>query len=126
MAVTTREQFLEVLSGSKLLTAAQFDVVARSELGADDPRSLARYIVQEGWLTRWQAQQLLAGRTKFFLGKYKLLESLGRDAALSVPTPDHYLPLLYVLAARRPDDEVSFPVEGVDGGSVSMLSVRLG
>jgi len=53
-------------------------------------------------------------------------ESLGRDAMLSVPTPDHYLPLLYVLAQHRPDDAVSFPVEGFDGGSISMLAVRLG
>lgn len=51
---------------------------------------------------------------------------LGPDAALSIPTPDHYLPLLYVLGLRRPDDPVTFPVEGVDGGSVSMLAVRIG
>jgi len=53
-------------------------------------------------------------------------EELGRDAMLSAPTPDHYLPLLYILGARQDDDEVSFPVEGVDGGSVSMLSIRFG
>jgi len=50
-------------------------------------------------------------------------ESMGRDALLSVPTPDHYLPLLYVLGARRANDSVSFPVDGIDGGSVSMLAV---
>lgn len=50
-------------------------------------------------------------------------ESLGKDAMLSAPTPDHYLPMLYVLAVRKEDDEVSFPVEGFDGGSVSMLSI---
>jgi 4,5-DOPA dioxygenase extradiol len=53
-------------------------------------------------------------------------ESLGRDALLSVPTPEHYLPLLYVLGLRRAGEPVSFPVEGVDGGSVSMLSIRVG
>jgi 4,5-DOPA dioxygenase extradiol len=53
-------------------------------------------------------------------------ETLGRDAALSVPTPDHYLPLLYVIAQQSGGDEVSFPVEGFDGGSVSMLSVKIG
>jgi 4,5-DOPA dioxygenase extradiol len=53
-------------------------------------------------------------------------ESLGHDAMLSAPTPDHYLPLLYVLAQHRPGDAVSFPVEGFDGGSISMLAVRLG
>lgn len=53
-------------------------------------------------------------------------ETLGRDAQLSAPTPDHYLPLLYILGAQREDDAVTFPVEGVDGGSVSMLTVQLG
>ena len=53
-------------------------------------------------------------------------ETLGRDAMLSVPTPDHYLPLLYVLAQRGADEGVSFPLEGFDGGSISMLSVRIG
>jgi 4,5-DOPA dioxygenase extradiol len=53
-------------------------------------------------------------------------ESLGKDARLSIPTPDHYLPLLYVIALQRADDEVSFLVEGFDGGSVSMLSVKIG
>jgi 4,5-DOPA dioxygenase extradiol len=53
-------------------------------------------------------------------------ETLGRDAQLSIPTAEHYLPLLYVLALRRKHDEVSFPVEGFDGGSVSMLSVKIG
>lgn len=53
-------------------------------------------------------------------------ETLGRDAMLSVPTPDHYLPLLYVIALRRFGEQISFPVEGVDGGSISMLAVQIG
>jgi 4,5-DOPA dioxygenase extradiol len=53
-------------------------------------------------------------------------QDLGDDAHLSIPTPDHYLPLLYVLGLRNEEDSVSFPVEGVDGGSVSMLAVRIG
>src|SRR5438132_1026008 len=53
-------------------------------------------------------------------------ETLGRDALLSIPTPEHYLPLLYVIAMQRDDDNISFPVEGMDGGSVSMLAVQVG
>lgn len=51
---------------------------------------------------------------------------LGREAALSIPTPDHYLPLLYVLATTQRGDSVSFPVTGIDGGSISMLNVQIG
>ena len=47
-------------------------------------------------------------------------------AALSNPTPEHYLPLLYVLGARLPGEAVSVPVDGVVMGSLSMLSVQAG
>lgn len=52
--------------------------------------------------------------------------AMGDDALLSVPTPEHYLPLLYTLGASYPGEAVSFPAEGIDGGSVSMLAVRFG
>jgi 4,5-DOPA dioxygenase extradiol len=52
--------------------------------------------------------------------------SLGDDALLAVPTPEHYLPLLYVLGASVAGEPVSFPAEGLDGGSVSMLTVQVG
>ena len=53
-------------------------------------------------------------------------EALGRDAMLSAPTPDHYLPLLYILGLQREGEPVTFPVEGFDGGSISMTTVQIG
>ena len=50
---------------------------------------------------------------------------LGPEAGLAVPTPDHYLPLLYVLGSRGEGDTIDFPVEGFDGGSISMLAVQI-
>jgi 4,5-DOPA dioxygenase extradiol len=51
---------------------------------------------------------------------------VGQSAALSIPTPEHYLPLLYVLGAATPGERTSFPVEGLDLGSISMLAVQVG
>jgi 4,5-DOPA dioxygenase extradiol len=53
-------------------------------------------------------------------------DQLGTEADLAVPTPDHYLPLLYVIGTRAPSERVAFPVVGVDGGSVSMLALQVG
>jgi 4,5-DOPA dioxygenase extradiol len=77
------------------------------------------------WAVRFeqQARALLVAGEHAPLVDY---ETLGRDAVLSIPTPDHYLPLLYVIGAQQPGEAVTFPVEGVDGGSVSMLAVQVG
>ena len=51
---------------------------------------------------------------------------LAGDAQLSVPTDEHFLPLLYVAAQRRPGDDVSFFNDVIEGGSISMTGVRIG
>ncbi len=53
-------------------------------------------------------------------------EQFGEGAALSVPTPDHYLPLLYVMALREPDENVAFFNDHLIAGSLSMTSVLVG
>ncbi len=77
------------------------------------------------WAVRFEklVRDALLGGNNLQLVEY---EKLGRDAILSVPTPDHYLPLLYVIGLRREGEPISFPVEGIDGGSLSMLSVQIG
>jgi 4,5-DOPA dioxygenase extradiol len=50
-------------------------------------------------------------------------EGLGAEARLAIPTPEHYLPLLYVLGASDEADQLEFPVVGIEGGAVSMLSI---
>ena len=77
------------------------------------------------WATSFEKrvrELLLAGDHKPLI-EYEA--RLGREAELAVPTPDHYLPLLYIAGTRTSSEPVTFPVEGVDGGSVSMLAVQV-
>lgn len=48
------------------------------------------------------------------------------DAALAAPTPEHYLPLLYVAGLRQADDTLDFIVEGTDLASISMTAFTIG
>jgi 4,5-DOPA dioxygenase extradiol len=76
------------------------------------------------WALRFEetVSRLLMARDDRELVDYP---QMGPEANLSIPTPDHYLPLLYVLGSRRKEDELIVPVDGFDGGSVSMLAVQL-
>lgn len=53
-------------------------------------------------------------------------EQLGEKAELSVPMPDHYLPLLYIMALREPQDKITFFNDKLIAGSLSMTSVLAG
>lgn len=53
-------------------------------------------------------------------------EKLGAAAKLSIPTNDHYLPLIYSLALQHEKDEISFFNETTTMGSISMRSVKFG
>ena len=53
-------------------------------------------------------------------------DAQGPDAQRSIPSAEHYLPLLYVLGARRAGDVVRFETPQVTYGSLSMLSVVIG
>lgn len=77
------------------------------------------------WAVRFEsaAKQMLQAGEFDPLIQY---ESLGRDAQLSIPTPDHFLPLLYAIGTSQKNERITFPVEGVEGGSISMLTVQIG
>lgn len=53
-------------------------------------------------------------------------QDFGPDATLSVPSSEHFLPLLYVLGARIGDEPLEILTEGMELGSISMISVLLG
>lgn len=50
----------------------------------------------------------------------------GTALQYAVPTPDHYLPLIYTLGLKERSDELSLFNDELIGGSLSMTSVRIG
>jgi 4,5-DOPA dioxygenase extradiol len=53
-------------------------------------------------------------------------KSLGKEAMLAIPTPDHYLPLMYTLGLKSKMDKVSIFNDKAIGGSLTMTSVKIG
>jgi 4,5-DOPA dioxygenase extradiol len=85
-----------VRDGGEYDWAVRFNGAIRSAIANDTPEAVVNYTAQ------------------------------GKDAALSVPNPDHYWPLLYVLGARSPDDRLTFGPDHIEHGSLSMTSVVFG
>ena len=53
-------------------------------------------------------------------------ESLGKEALLAIPTPEHYLPVLYTLALKGKNDAISFFNDKAVGGALTMTSLKIG
>jgi formylglycine-generating enzyme required for sulfatase activity/tRNA A-37 threonylcarbamoyl transferase component Bud32 len=79
MGTTSVATLVEQLTALRLLEPAQQkELTQRLSNASPDPRTLARTLVQRGWLTSYQANQLLQGRGQdLVLGQYVLLERLG-------------------------------------------------
>lgn len=68
-------------------------------------------------------------RTLIEAGDFKSLinyAGLGREVQLAIPTPDHFLPLLYALALKENDEQISFFNDKPVMGSLTMTSVKIG
>lgn len=104
----TRDQFVDLLRKSHLLSPDQI-VDALGNRVEEDPKVLAARLVQNGTLTRFQAQSLLQGRYRnFIVGKYRVLEPIGAGGMSKVYLGEHtamgHRVALKILPASRVKD----------------------
>lgn len=101
MTEPTRAVFRAAALSSRLLTEKQIDSVlsamsaeaigpAAPLVEVEDDR-LAAKLVERGLLNRWQADQLLAGRSKFNLGPYQIIDDIGQGGMGQVFKAEHTL-----------------------------------
>jgi len=93
MSITSAASLVDVLRAYRILDQTQLDKVNRAlQERAPDPRALAKELLQQGWLTPFQANQLLNGRgAELVLGEYLLLDRLGEGGMGQVFKARHRL-----------------------------------
>jgi len=103
-----------------VLIVGSGNVVHNLEL-AEPRRDVAPFAWAERYAERVRAH--VAGKDHDRLVGYR---KDGDDARFAVPTPDHYLPFLYVLAQQQSDEPAAIFADGIEGGAISMLSFSFG
>src|SRR5436309_8762176 len=93
-APLTSDAFLELVRKSGLIEQLRLDryLGKLAALGAlsSEPKELAKVLIRDGFLTYFQAKELLNGRYRgFTIGKYKILERLGSGSNSSVFLCEH-------------------------------------
>lgn len=110
-------QRLAPLRDEGVLILGSGNIIHNQEISRNDVTGVA-----EGWEERFDAD----ARARIERGDHAALvayDRLGTDATLAIPTPDHYLPLLYTLGLQQPGERPEFIVAGGDGDALGMLSV---
>src|SRR3954452_1250537 len=98
MTKVTTNKLVDLLRRSNLVDEAKLTAflekaaAKHGEAALEDQKRLADLLIEEGLITRWQADKLLAGKHKGFrLGKYKLLGQIGKGGMSSVYLAEHEL-----------------------------------
>jgi hypothetical protein len=102
-------------------------VLIGSGIIVHNPREADFLLAYDGFNWAVEADQVVKAKVKG--SDHRALcecAELGIAVRLAIPKPDHYYPLVYVLATQTPDDKVTVFKDALAYGSVTMPSVRLG
>lgn len=131
-AVVNRDRFCSTALASGLVDASQLAAAEEAVAGSvgSDARgdvsrwdtAVADWLVSQACLTKFQAEQLLAGRRKLTLGQYRILDELGRGGMGQVFRAEHALMGRTVAVKVLPHAKSSADTEAAFQREIRMLS----
>jgi len=106
MIISSSGALMDTLRQHRLLTSGQLAEMTKLVHGrCGDARSLAKTLIQKGWLSVYQVNQLLAGcGRELVIGPYHVLDKLGQGGLSSVYKARHHdLHTLVAIKIVRPE-----------------------
>ena len=114
---------LSLLRDKGVLIIGSGNIVHNLRMVAWDKLNEPEYGFEWALQANDKIKQLILNNNHKELINYTLL---GREVQLAVPTPEHYLPLLYTLALKGINEPVTFFNDKAVMGSLAMTSVKIG
>jgi serine/threonine-protein kinase len=74
------DRFVALIAKSSFLECERVAAAREAVNGQSETHAIARRLIQLGFLSRWQAEQIVAGRYNVILGKYSVLDELSAGA----------------------------------------------
>jgi len=114
---------LSWLRDKGVLIIGSGNIVHNLRMVAWDKMNVAGYGFDWATETNEKVKQLIVNGNDKQLINYR---SLGNGFQMSIPTPEHYLPMIYAVALKNDKDEISFFNDKMIAGSLSMTSIFIG
>lgn len=113
---------LAVLRRKGVLIVGSGNTVHNLQLAAWDKMMLPGYAFEWAHIANEKIKKMILENDHRSLINF---DKQGREFELAVPTPEHYIPMLYTIGLREKDEKATVFNDAIVAGSLNMLSIKI-